>query len=70
MINIQQFKSLQKKSSQSFHQQKKLIKNLMLGKPQYCPICKEKLAFKSNEKGTLVNVYCVKGCTDIELDIS
>jgi ATP sulfurylase len=69
MINIQQFKALQKKTSDSFHQQKKLIKNIMLGKNVYCRQCQEILQVKFTKEATIAHVCCTKGCTDIELEL-
>jgi len=70
MITIQQFKDLQKKSSHSFHQQKALIKKLMLGKIAYCEVCGAKLELKLPDHTAIAGVFCAKGCTDIQLDIS
>ncbi|MBL4908612.1 MAG: hypothetical protein JKX78_01080 [Alteromonadaceae bacterium] len=69
MINIQQFKTLQKKTSASFHQQKKLIKNIMLGKDVYCQQCNGILQVKFNKEATLAHVCCVQRCTDIKLEL-
>lgn len=69
MINILQFKDLQKKSAQSFTKQKLLIKKLMLGKIIYCEVCGEKLELKLPENSTVAGVFCKKGCTDIQLDM-
>jgi len=70
MINIHQFKDLQKKSSHSFNQQKSLIKKFMLGKIVYCAVCGEKLELKLPENSTTAGIFCKKGCTDIQLDMN
>ena len=69
MINIQQFKALQKKTSDSFHLQKKSIKNILLGKNVYCQQCHKILQVKFTKDATIAHVYCAKGCTDIELEL-
>lgn len=76
MIDIEQFSVLQKKSSESFHQQKSLIKKLMAGEKIVCTTClqplklilptKAQLALPPEERTS--NIICTKGCTDIQLD--
>ena len=68
-LDSQLFSQLQKKSSDSFHRQKSLIKKVMAGKKTACPVCGQMIslvAAKANEK---LSLSCKKGCTDIELDI-
>lgn len=63
------FSALGKKSSQSFHQQKALIKKVLAGQQMPCPVCKQSLRVfppGSDQPG----IRCPKGCTDIALDFS
>ncbi|PCI63241.1 MAG: hypothetical protein COB35_01195 [Gammaproteobacteria bacterium] len=69
MINIQHFKELQKKSSHSYHQQKALIKKVLLGKTVYCDVCKGLLSLKLSENSSTASIYCAKGCTSIQLEV-
>lgn len=69
MINIQQFKELQKKSSHSYHQQKAMIKKVISGRPSYCPVCGGILALQLIENIEEKGIYCAQGCTKICLDI-
>ncbi len=67
MINIQQFKDMQKNSSRSYHQQKNLIKKLMLGKTVNCAVCGEKLTLHLPETHEVAGIFCRRGCTEIHL---
>ncbi|NQY64953.1 MAG: hypothetical protein HRT38_14720 [Alteromonadaceae bacterium] len=74
MIDPKQFDSLQKMTSKSFHQQKKLIKNVMAGKKVFCPVCDQLLvltlpkAGEQSKSNKAPGISCAKGCTDIILD--
>jgi len=70
MINIQQFKQLQKKTSRSYHQQKTLIKKVLAGQIINCEICRQQLIVYLPEKYEVTGIRCAKGCTDIQLDFS
>jgi hypothetical protein len=70
MINIQQFKQLEKNSSQSYHQQKKFIKKVLSGQILNCEVCGQKLTIYLPEQHEISGIRCAKGCTNIELDFS
>ena len=63
------FSDLQKKSSDSFFQQKSLIKRVMAGKKVQCQQCGQAIGLTAAKGSEKLNVSCKKGCTDIELDI-
>lgn len=73
MINIEQFEQLQKKSKNSFSNQRQLMKKVMAGKTILCTTCKQPLflitpehtARNGNESS---GIRCKKGCTEIQLD--
>ncbi|WP_163938482.1 hypothetical protein [Paraferrimonas sp. SM1919] len=69
MANID-FSALEKQSSESFHAQKRLIKQLGRGKTVLCPECSGPLSLRVPGEKTISNygVKCQKGCTDIELE--
>ena len=67
-IDLQQFSALQKASKDSFFEQKKLVKQVMLGKSVLCARCKQPLKLYTPEQDELTGIRCVKGCTDIALD--
>lgn len=69
-IDLKQFAALQKASKESFFEQKKLLKQVMLGKTIPCSTCKQPLALYTPEQGELTGIRCVKGCTDIALDFA
>jgi len=73
MINIEQFADLQKKSKNSFANQKQLMKKVMAGKKILCTSCQQPLFLippKNNvpENFEHSGIRCEKGCTDIQLD--
>ena len=71
MIDISSLEQLQKKSSQSFHQQKNIIKKLTAGQQVLCDTCKQPLKLRLPVKGKaqqVSSIFCDKGCTDILLD--
>ncbi|MGI2172720.1 hypothetical protein [Shewanella ulleungensis] len=60
----------------SFNQQKNLIKRMLKGNSATCADCNKPLTLQlpPNNKNAKPNakapgIYCVKGCTDIELDM-
>jgi hypothetical protein len=71
MIDISVLEQLQKNSSHSFHQHKKLIKKLTAGQQVLCETCKQplklRLPVKRNDEQAS-SIFCDKGCTDILLD--
>ena len=71
MIDISALKQLQKNSTDSFHQQKKIIKKLTAGQQVLCETCKQPLTLRLPVKGKDQQasfIFCDKGCTDILLD--
>lgn len=71
MLDKQSFKSLQKKSASSFHQQKNVIKKLLLGQIVKCQQCDQPLTIHlPNDDNNATGICCKKGCTDIALDFS
>jgi hypothetical protein len=67
-IDLQQFSALQKASKTSFYEQKKLVKQVMLGKVVQCKGCKQPLTLYTPDQEELTGIRCAKGCTDIALD--
>ena len=67
-IDIKEFAALQKASKESFFEQKKLLKQVMLGKTVQCKDCKQPLKLYTPEQDELTGIRCNKGCTDISLD--
>ncbi|WP_133407534.1 hypothetical protein [Parashewanella tropica] len=65
------FESINKLTSQSFKQQKGLIKRVLNGKPSQCAECKQplELVLPEDQKAKSSGIYCKKGCTDIELEL-
>jgi len=70
MINIQQFKQLQKNSNHSYQQQKKLIKKVLAGQLVNCEVCGQKIVIYLPEKHEVTGIRCAKGCTNIQLDFN
>jgi hypothetical protein len=73
MIDIKQFAALQKKSKNSFANQRQLLKKVMAGQTVLCPTCKQPLfLIKPKHNGPasteISGIRCKKGCTDIQLD--
>ncbi len=69
MINIQQFKQLQKNSHQSYQQQKALIKKVLAGKTVFCEVCKQPLQLRLPEQYEQSGIFCHNGCTEIQLEL-
>ena len=77
-IDLKQFAALQKKSKNSFFQQKKLMQQVMMGETVLCTECKQPLKLLTpknvkpgqvvSEKSELTGISCLKGCTNIALD--
>ncbi|CAH9066493.1 hypothetical protein PSECIP111951_03825 [Pseudoalteromonas holothuriae] len=65
------FSQFNKRRAASFNQQKQLLKKLSAGKTVLCETCQQplklNLAVDIAQKGL---VYCQKGCTQIELEIT
>ncbi len=65
------FSALTKKSSDSFNQQRNILKQLAKGKTIKCPDCQQplKLDLNTAQPGQGV-AKCIKGCTEIQLDLA
>ena len=65
------FSGLNKKASDSFHQQRNMLKKLTQGKTLKCEKCANILTLDlaTSEPGKGV-VKCKQGCTDIALELS
>ena len=70
MSDLAQFSSFNKITSDSFHQQKNFIKKVLAGKITQCPKCKQALKIHMSNTDEQSTIYCIKKCTDIELDCS
>ncbi len=73
MIDIKQLAELQKKSKNSFAEQRKLLKKVMAGNVVPCSVCKQPLFLITPQNSNKSNheysgIRCKKGCTDILLD--
>ncbi len=68
-IDIKQFSALQKASKKSFFLQQKIVKQVMSGQTVLCSVCNQPLVFVRPEQDENSGIRCVKGCTDIHLDI-
>lgn len=68
LSDISQLKALQKRSSQSFHQQKKLIANLLVGKKEHCLKCAKLLYVEIDNDKNVTRISCKAACTQIELE--
>lgn len=69
-IDISQFNLLKKKSSDSFHQQKKMIAQLLKGEKVMCEHCQQQIVMTPASNEHPLKLSCLKKCTDIELDLS
>ncbi|RLV60362.1 hypothetical protein D5018_07505 [Parashewanella curva] len=65
------FDKINKLTSQSFKNQKGLIKRVLAGKASQCPECSHDLmlVLPKESAGKSPGIYCKKGCTDIELEM-
>jgi len=69
MSENQLFTQLQKTSAESFHQQKRLIKQVLAGHKVLCPGCQQAITVKRDQQAQQLQLTCVKRCTDILLDL-
>lgn len=70
MLELGQFKQLQKNSAKSFNDQKALIKKVMAGRDIKCSLCSQSLYLFTPEQSEQAGIRCNKGCTDIQLDFA
>ncbi|WP_407644829.1 hypothetical protein [Flocculibacter collagenilyticus] len=63
------FSTINKKTADSFHQQKALIKKVLAGKKVLCPTCKQALHLLPPEKHAQAGIACPKQCTLILLEM-
>ncbi|WP_286235290.1 hypothetical protein [Thalassotalea sediminis] len=68
MLDITSLKTLQKRSSQSFHQQKKFIADVLAGKQCNCPHCGKALLVEFDEAQGMTKILCKKLCTNLVLE--
>jgi len=71
MIDLKKFALLQKKTSQSFQQQKLLIKQVIAGNEVLCKKCGTRLRLNAptdKNNDVTAGIVCSKGCTEILLD--
>ncbi|TRX55851.1 hypothetical protein [Thalassomonas sp. M1454] len=64
------FSKLNKVTAKSFNDQKALIKKVLLGREIKCKTCNLLLSVIHPKQAGVPGIYCPKGCTSIELDIS
>ena len=74
-MDLSSLKTLQQNSKRSYNDQKSIIKKVLAGKAVTCNVCQQPVTFtaaadEQSAKVRCAKVGCVKGCTDIELDIS
>ena len=70
MVDLSQFKQLQKESSRSFNDQKALIKKVIAGRQIKCPQCAQILRLATTENSDRPGIRFNNVCTDIKLDFS
>jgi len=75
MIDIKQFAELQKKSKNSFANQRQMMKKVMAGQTVLCSKCQQPLCLLTPEQDVPSSaensgIRCKKGCTDIQLDFA
>tara|TARA_B110001454_G_C12502914_1_gene343527 strand:+ start:420 stop:647 length:228 start_codon:yes stop_codon:yes gene_type:complete len=73
MIDIKQFSALQRKSKNSFVNQRQLVKKMMAGQEVLCQTCQQPLYLLMPEQCSTSGsensgIRCKKGCTDLQLD--
>ena len=64
------FSKLNKVTAKSFNEQKALIKKVLLGRDIKCSTCNLPLSVVHPKQAGTPGIYCPKGCTSIELDIT
>lgn len=62
------FSNINKKSADSFHQQRNQIKKVLHGDTVLCEQCNKSLALISSTKEQAI-IGCKKGCTSIDMEI-
>lgn len=60
------FSALNKSATNSFNQQKSLIKKVLAGKTIKCSNCKTLISIKTSVDSVMIK--CENNCTDIKLD--
>lgn len=68
-VDLSQLKSLNKRSANAFHQQKKLIAKVMQGEDVKCEKCGQIISYEQSEKISPLHLKCSQGCTDIMLEL-
>lgn len=66
------FSNINKTTTQSYNEQKNMIKRVFKGQSVFCRKCGQTLLLKlpvPNQPASISGIYCKKGCTDIELDM-
>ena len=66
------FSNINKTTTQSYNEQKNMIKRVFKGQSVLCSNCNQTLLLKlpvPKQPASLSGIYCKKGCTDIELDM-
>jgi len=70
-MNNSDFSDINKTSADTFAKQRRMIKDLCMGKMVSCPECLKPVSMvgPSTKAGTKApGIYCAKGCTNIELE--
>ena len=66
------FTHINQTTTQSYNEQKNLIKRVFKGQTVSCKKCGQALLLKlpkTDASAGLSGIYCKKGCTDLELDM-
>jgi len=61
------FSNINKTTSRSFHAQQRLIKNVLMGKNEYCPDCNKAITIKTTE-GLSLECPCKKVSIKLDAD--
>lgn len=64
-MDLSALKAFNKKSADSFNQQKHFIKKVLIGKVLKCPKCQQQLQIQLPENKQQGHIACKKQCTDI-----
>ncbi len=67
---MSKFKELNKLRANAYAKQRNLIKQVLAGKVRQCEYCKQPLTAVLPGQEKAPGVYCAKGCTSIELELS